>query len=233
MNDSIHRAKQAAAEKAVTYVKDGMTVGLGTGSTAKIAVELIGRKIAQGLTIQGVPTSLGTQRLAQKNKIPLLSDFEAIDLTIDGADEVDAGGNLIKGGGGALTREKIVAAASTKLIIIVDESKLVKKLGAFPLPVEILPFGYKFVRHQLNRLGGQAKVRKHADEIFITDNRNYILDCNFGRIENAKELMQTIDNIPGVVETGLFVGMVDLVIVGDVSGTAREINFKKLPHHPL
>lgn len=225
MNDGIQKAKQAAAEKAVTYVEEGMLVGLGTGSTAKFAIELIGRKIAQGLKIQGVPTSLETERLAQENRIPLLSDFEQIDLTIDGADEVDERGNLTKGGGGALTREKIVAAASSKLVIIVDRSKLVKQPGVFPLPVEVLPFGCRFVQRQLNRLGCEVRLRTRANEIYITDNRNYILDCFFETIEDPGRLSQAINNIPGVIENGLFVELTDLVIVGDVGGEVNEIKF--------
>lgn len=222
----IQMAKRAAAEKAVSYIKDNMIIGLGTGSTTYYAIQIIGQKIANGLKIQGVPTSLETERLAKGNNIPLLYEFEQIDITIDGADEVDEHGNLIKGGGGALTREKIVAAASKKEIIIVDESKLVKSLGKFPLPVEVLPFGWRFVQKKIESLGYVVKLRKKDEKIFISDNQNYILDCIFNYINNPLELTIQINSIPGVVENGLFVGMTDLVIVGHADGSTDEITFK-------
>lgn len=226
MTDSdILKAKRAAAEKAVSYIGDNMIVGLGTGSTASYAIQLIGQKAANGVKIQAVPTSLETERLAKENNIPLLFEFEQIDVTIDGADEVDESGNLIKGGGGALTREKIVAAASKKEIIIVDGTKLVPTLGRFPLPVEGLPFGWKFVQKQLQSLGCEAKLRRKGEEVLITDNQNYIFDCMFNHISNPKELAMRINSIPGVVENGLFVGLTDLVIVGRADGSTEEIRF--------
>ncbi|MFQ5823107.1 MAG: ribose-5-phosphate isomerase RpiA [bacterium] len=226
MTDSdIIKAKQAAAEKAVSYLQENMIVGLGTGSTACSAIQLIGQKVANGLKIQGVPTSLETERLAKENNISLLFEFGQIDITIDGADEVDESGNLIKGGGGALTREKIVAAASKKEIIIVDETKLVQTLGRFSLPVEVLPFGWKFVQKKLQLLGCKANLRKKGEEIFMSDNQNYIFDCIFHNIVHPKELAIEINTIPGVVENGLFVDLADLVIVGHADGSTEEIVF--------
>lgn len=221
----IQKVKRAAAEKAVAYIKENMIVGLGSGSTAYYAIELLGQKIAAGLKIQGVPTSLETEKLAKENNIPLLFDFERVEITIDGADEVDEYGNLIKGGGGALAREKIVAAASFKEIIVVDESKLVKTLGRFPLPVEVLPFGRQFVKERLESLGCETILRKKGDKKFITDNQNYIFDCIFEQIDNPDELTKEINSIPGVVENGLFVGLTNLVIVGHADGSAEEITF--------
>lgn len=227
MTDSdILKAKQAAAEKAVSYIQENMIVGLGTGSTASYAIQLIGQRITKGLKIHGVATSLETERLAKEKNIPIISEFDQVDITVDGADEVDEHGNLIKGGGGALTREKIVAAASRKEIIMVDETKLVSTLGRFPLPVEVLPFGWKFIQKQLQSLGCEANLRKKSGKIFITDNQNYIFDCIFNRIDNATELATEINTIPGVVENGLFVGLTDLVIVGHANGNAEEITFE-------
>ncbi|MFQ5707168.1 MAG: ribose-5-phosphate isomerase RpiA [bacterium] len=222
---SMNRSKKAAAEKAVAHIREHMTVGLGTGSTTRFAIQILGQKVRDGFNIQGVPTSLESERLAKELNIPLLSEFEHVDLTIDGADEVDRRGNLIKGGGGALTREKIVAAASNQEIIIVDETKLVQYLGRCPLPVEVLPFGWKFVQKKLQALGCEARLRKDQDRVFITDNQNYILDCSFKRIESPAGLVQTINNLPGVVEAGLFIGLTDKVIVGHPDGQTDEIDF--------
>jgi ribose 5-phosphate isomerase A len=221
----LKKAKQAAAQKAVAYVEDGMIVGLGTGSTAYFAIQLIGEKIRAGLKILGVPTSNETAKLAKVCQIPLLSQFSEIDLTIDGADEVDPDGNLIKGGGGALTREKIVAAASKTAIIIVDETKLVQQLGKFPLPVEVLPFGWESGQKQLQSLGCTTRLRKKGTAPFITDNQNWILDCQFDRIVNPGKLTIEINAIPGVVENGLFASLADLVIVGKEDGSTKEYRF--------
>jgi len=199
-----------------------MIVGLGTGSTAKFAIEFIGRRVAAGLNVQGVATSLETERLAKENNIPLFTEFKRVDVTIDGADEVDELGNLIKGGGGALTREKIVAAACKKEIIIIDEAKLVATLGAFPLAVEVLPFGWTFVREKLKALGCEINLRKKSGELFLTDNQNYVLDCDFRQITEPRKLEREINSIPGVVENGLFVGLAALVIVGKADGTTQE-----------
>jgi ribose 5-phosphate isomerase A len=215
-------AKKAAADKAVSYIKDGMIVGLGTGSTANFAIEMIGELARNGLEITAVPTSLATERLAREHDIPILTEFTRVDVTIDGADEVDLEGNLIKGGGGALTREKIVAAASDKEIIVVDDSKLVTKLGAFPLPVEVLPFGWEFVQERLKSLGCPIKLRVSQSGPFLTDNKNYILDCHFAAIADPAKLHSKLNGIPGVVENGLFVSLTDHVIIGAADGLTNE-----------
>lgn len=221
----IQQTKKIAAEKAVTYVENNMIVGLGTGSTAKFAIEFIGHRVAAGLKVQAVATSLESEKLAKENNIALLAEFKKIDITIDGADEVDDLGNLIKGGGGALTREKIVATASKKEIIIVDEAKLVETLGAFPLAVEVLPFAWTFVKEKLKTLGCEVNLRKKSGEIFLTDNQNYILDCGFKRITEPRKLEREINSIPGVVENGLFVGLTTLLIVGKADGTTQELTY--------
>jgi ribose 5-phosphate isomerase A len=213
--------KKQAAEKAVQYVEDGMIVGLGTGSTVEFAIKKLGELVKDGLKIEGIPTSLKTKRLATELKIPLreLDDHTDIDVTIDGADEVDSNLNLIKGGGGALTREKIIAYHSKKVIIIVDETKIVKGLGCDSfLPVEVIKFGWPAIKKALEGLGCTGELRKIMDEAFITDNQNYILDCDFGKIAEPEVLEKEINNIPGVLENGLFIGLADEVIVGSKQG---------------
>jgi len=214
------KAKQLAGERAVQYVKDGMIVGLGTGSTAYWAIQKIAQKVKEGLDIRAIPTSRETKKLAEELDIPLVSlaEVKHIDLTIDGADEVNRDLNLIKGGGGALVREKIVAFASKKLIIVVDQSKMVDTLGTFPLPVEIVHFGANQTLFNLEKLKCQAKLRREDEEIFNSDNDNYIVDCQFGQIEAPEQLNTIINNMPGVVESGLFVKMTDMVIVGNNQG---------------
>ena len=209
--------RKRAAERAIEMIRDGQVVGLGTGSTAKFAIEGLGRLVREGLSIKGVPTSIATQNLATDLGIPLLSlnDVEAIDVTLDGADEVDPDFNMIKGGGGALTREKLVALTSTKRVILVDESKLVAHLGASrTLPVEVLPFAWKVSARHLNQIGCRVNLRAHASEPFITDNGNYILDCDFGAIEDPAGLERRIKLLPGVIESGLFIGIADTLVVG-------------------
>lgn len=213
--------KKQAAEKAVQYIEDGMVVGLGTGSTVDFAIRKIGEMVKTGLKIEGVPTSLKTKRLAAELKIPLieLDDHTEIDITIDGADEVDSNLNLIKGGGGALTREKIIAFYSKKVIIIVDETKIVKGLGCdCSLPVEITRFGWSATKKTLEGLGCTADLRRIMEEAFITDNQNYIIDCDFGKIADPEVLEKEINNTPGVLENGLFIGLADEVIVGSKQG---------------
>ena len=213
--------KKQAAEKAVQYIEEDMVVGLGTGSTVEFALKKIGEMVNNGLTIQGVPTSLKTKRLATELKIPLieLDDRTEIDLTIDGADEVDSNLNLIKGGGGALTREKIIAYHSKKVIIIVDETKIVKGLGCdSSLPVEITRFAWSATKKSLEDLGCTAELRRIMNEAFITDNQNYIVDCEFGKITDPEALEKEINNLPGVLENGLFIGLADKVIVGSKQG---------------
>jgi ribose 5-phosphate isomerase A len=209
--------KREAAEAAVTLVKDGMIVGLGTGSTAWFAVECVGRRVAEGLRIIAIPTSEQTAEHARRLGIPLssLAEYHQIDLTIDGADEVERGDlNLIKGGGGALLREKIVASASKQLVIIVDETKLVDHLGHFPLPVEVVPFGWQATARKVENLGGNPTLRVGADgKTFVTDGGHYILDCAFGPIAAPAQLESNLNSIVGVVENGLFIGLTSQVIV--------------------
>jgi ribose 5-phosphate isomerase A len=213
--------KKQAAEKAVQYIEENMVVGLGTGSTVEFALKKIGEMVNNGFTIEGIPTSLKTKRLATELKIPLieLDDHTEIDLTIDGADEVDSNLNLIKGGGGALAREKIIAYHSKKVIIIVDETKIVKGLGCdCSLPVEITRFAWSATKKSLEDLGCTAELRRIMNEAFITDNQNYIIDCDFGKIPDPETLEKEINNLPGVLENGLFIGLADQVIVGSKQG---------------
>ncbi len=213
--------KKLAAERAVQFVEDGMIVGLGTGSTAEFAVRKLGAMVKDGFRIQAVPTSMKSKKLASEFAIPIIELDETIeiDVTIDGADEVDSHLNLIKGGGGALTREKIVAYHTKKEIIAVDETKIVKGLGAdFPVPVEVTKFGWAATKKSLVDLGCTAELRTIVDEKFITDNGNYIIDCDFGRIAQPEVLEKDINAIPGVVENGLFINLADLVIVASRQG---------------
>lgn len=214
--------KKLAAEKALDYIKDGMIVGLGTGSTVEYTIRKLGKMVREGLNIKGIPTSIHTMRIAKEENIPLtsLEENPEIDVTIDGADEVDSNLNLIKGGGGALTREKIIAFNSKKVIIVIDDSKIVKALGIdFDLPVEVVKFGWTAVKKVLEDFSCTVKLREIMDkEPFITDNGNYILDCEFERIDDPQTMEVDINNIPGVVENGLFVGLVDEVIVGSTQG---------------
>ena len=221
--------KEIAARRAVEYVRDRMVVGLGTGSTAAWAIRALGERVAQGLQIQAVPTSSASADLAEELGIELvtLENEPVVDLTIDGADEVDPGLDLIKGLGGALLREKIVAAASTRRIIVVDSVKLVPRLGTqAPLPVEVVPFGWPVAQRRLIEDGLRVVLRQTAagDEPFLTDNGNYILDCYFPKgIVQAAETERRINDIPGVVENGLFIGLADLVIVGEEDGSCRVL----------
>ena len=209
--------KQRSAEAACEYVKDGMIVGLGTGSTAEFAVKKIGELVRNGLSIRGIPTSDSTKILAESEGIPLIDFSETmfIDLTIDGADEIDANLNMIKGGGAALLREKIVASASREEIIIVSVSKLVQQLGAFPLPVEVIPFGWQVVFNQLESLQGNPELRLKQGQPSVTDQGNFIIDCHFRKIENPEQLEQHLNMIPGVVENGLFINLCTRMIMAD------------------
>ena len=219
----IETLKRNAAEKAVEYVKDDMIVGLGTGSTVKYALQKLAERVKkEKLKIVGIPTSSGTSKLAKELGIPLstLDEYENIDLTIDGADEIDENLNLIKGGGGALTREKIVASNSKKVIIVADETKITKKIGiSASLPVEILPFGYKATMKKIEDLGCTTKLREIMDNPYITDNGNYVVDCDFGGIDEPEELEVIINSIPGVVENGLFIDLATMAIIGSREGT--------------
>ena len=213
--------KKLAAEKAVEYIEDGMIIGLGTGSTVAYALKKMGERIRDGLDIKGIPTSLHTKKIAKENKIPLTSfdENDEIDITIDGADEVDSDLNLIKGGGGALTREKIVAYHTKRVIIIIDETKVVKRLGIdFPLPVEIVRYGWTSTQKKLKEFDCKVELRQIMNDPYITDNSNYIIDCEFDKIDDPEQLEVDINNIPGVVENGLFIGLADNIIVGSKQG---------------
>ncbi len=213
--------KQLAAETATKNMRDGMVVGLGTGSTVYYALLKLGEMVRDGLDIIGIPTSKQTEDIAKAHGIPLstLEQHPVVDLTIDGADEVDANLNLIKGMGGALLREKIVAHASKQLIIVADESKLVEVLGTkFPLPVEIVPFGWHSTKLALNQLCEKCILRLVNNAPFITDNGMYIVDCHFDTIPHPAQTELIINNIPGVVENGLFVNRAKKAIIGTTSG---------------
>jgi ribose 5-phosphate isomerase A len=219
-------AKKLAAEKAVELVRDGMTVGLGTGSTAFFAIQAIGKKVNAGMRLRALASSIASENMAKELGIPIIdfTNTTRIDLTIDGADEVDENFNLIKGGGGALTREKILASNSDKFVVVIDASKLVEQLGRFPLPVEVIPFGYNFTVRNLELLGCTAVLRRKDDRVFETDNGNFIADCHFKVIENAGQLNAAIQLIPGVVECGLFSsGLVHQVFAGFESGEVKTL----------
>jgi ribose 5-phosphate isomerase A len=210
--------KRTAAYRALDYVKDSMVLGLGTGSTAYFVIEGLGKRVAEGLKVVGIPTSERTAAQARKLNIPLSSfgEHSSIDLTIDGADEVERGTlHLIKGLGGALLREKIVAAASRQLVIVVDQEKLVGRLGDHtPVPVEVVQFGWQATAAALTKLGADPVLRDATeDHPFITDGGNYILDCRFGRIDDARALEQQINMTVGVVECGLFISRASAVVV--------------------
>ena len=210
-------SKKRAAENALNLIRDGQIVGLGTGSTAKFAIEGLGRLVREGLSVKGVPTSIATERMAIQLGIPLvdLNDAGTIDITLDGADEIDPDFNMIKGGGGALTREKLVALASTKRVILVDESKLVSRLGVSrQLPIEVLPFSWTMSARLISGLGCLANLRRQGEMPFVTDNGNHILDCEFGPIEDAAKLEKLIKLLPGVVDSGLFIGIADTLVIG-------------------
>lgn len=222
-------AKFNAATAALDYVKDGMIVGLGTGSTSAHFVRQLGERVRQGLRVKGVPTSEATRNLAEQVGVPLLeiSQITSIDVDVDGADEVDGKFQLIKGGGGALLREKIVAAASKQMVVIADESKWVETLGAFPLPIEVTRFGFALTQTRVQealRACGCAgdevtlRITGKANEPVITDGGNYILDAHAERIPDAVKLGAALKNIAGVVEHGLFLGLSQIVILGKAKG---------------
>ncbi|MDP5327744.1 MAG: ribose-5-phosphate isomerase RpiA [Paracoccaceae bacterium] len=226
-------AKLAAAERAVSFVQDGMRLGLGTGSTAAWMVRCLGRRVRdEGLQIVGVPTSEQTAVLARAEGIEIVTLEEAgwLDLTIDGADEFDGDLNLIKGGGGALLREKIVASASDRMIVIADAGKHVAQLGDFPLPVEVIRFGWQSTRDQIAELLEEFDVarreitlRLRDDVPFVTDEGNYILDLELGQIADPRHLALLLNQIPGTVENGLFIDLCDLAIVGHVDGNVTLV----------
>ena len=218
----VEELKEQAGIAACDFVKDGMKLGLGTGSTVRYTVLELGRRMKQeGLEIVGVPTSESTRDLAESLDIPLIPLAEAgvLDLVIDGADEIDSDYNLIKGGGGALTREKIVAQSSNGMVVVADDSKQVETLGSFDLPIEVLPFEWKRTADRVAEFCSGPVVRRGGDEPFVSDNGGYILDCSFGStITNPSELESALLDIAGVVEVGLFVGICDAVVMASNTG---------------
>ncbi|MFZ3582273.1 ribose-5-phosphate isomerase RpiA [Loktanella sp. DJP18] len=233
----IDKAKFVAAKRACDFVQSGMKLGLGTGSTAAWLVRCLGELVRdEGLKIQGVPTSSRTAQLARDVGIQVISLDEAkwLDLTIDGADEYDHALNLIKGGGGALLQEKIVATASDQMIVIADISKKVETLGAFPLPIEVIPFGWQTSKALVEEaligmdvLGTTSSLRMNGHTPFITDEGNHILDLHLNRIGNARQLSLVLNQIPGVVENGLFIDICDIVITGYGDGRVEVQDINK------
>jgi ribose 5-phosphate isomerase A len=208
--------KEAAARASLRFVKDGQVVGLGTGSTAAYFIQLLGEQVKNGLRIRGIPSSEHSRQQAAGLGIPLttLDECQAIDVTVDGADEVDPQLRLIKGGGGALLREKIVASATKQFVIVADGTKVVPVLGKFPLPVEVIKFAEALVAKKIEALGAKVDLRRAADgKAFLTDENNHILDCRFGQIQDAGGLARKLSDMPGVVEHGLFIDMASVVLV--------------------
>jgi ribose 5-phosphate isomerase A len=221
--------KQLAAEKAVSFLENGMTIGLGTGSTAYWAIEKIGEKVKkENWKIRAIATSIRSEEQARGLGIPIFdfSTIKSIDITIDGADEVDAELQLIKGGGGALLREKIVASNSKHLIVVADESKWVKTLGSFPLPVEVVHFGWQRTFEKLQLLGCEAKRRMQENGPYLTDNGNYIVDCAFREIKDPPALHESVNAITGVVDNGLFIRIASKLVLGLNNGETRVISRK-------
>jgi ribose 5-phosphate isomerase A len=208
--------KEAAARASLRFVKDGQVLGLGTGSTAAYFIKLLGEEVKNGLRIRGIPTSVRSRELAMSLGIPVitLDDCQEIDVTVDGADEVDPQLRLIKGGGGALLREKIVASATRQMIVVADESKQVQRLGKFPLPVEVIRFAQALVAKRISALGAEVQLRRDtAGNAFLTDENNHILDCRFGEIRDPDTLARQLSDMPGVVEHGLFIGMASVALL--------------------
>jgi ribose 5-phosphate isomerase A len=222
----MEQLKKRAGEAAAKRIQSGQRIGLGTGSTVRHFLEALGKRLASGELSQivGVPTSTKTEKLAHSLNIPIttLEREPSLDICVDGADEVDPELNLIKGLGGALLREKIVAMASERFIVIVDNGKLVERLGArCPVPVEVLPFGWKVTAEKIKALGGTPALRVDNGSPYITDQNNHILDCHFGPIEDAERVAQQLDSIPGVLGHGLFLNMAQEALVGTPGGVDR------------
>ena len=209
--------KETAARASLRFIRDGDIVGLGTGSTAAYVVKFVGERVAAGLKIRAIPTSIETRNLATSLGIPLTTfdEIQQIDVTIDGADEFDSHLNLIKGGGGALLYEKVVASASKKLVIVADSSKQVATLGAFPVPVEVITFALPLVKREIERLGATVIIREKNGKPFVTDEGHHILDCNFGKIAAPPALARTLSDTPGIVEHGLFINRASVVLVAN------------------
>lgn len=217
-------AKRLAARRALDFVEDGMSLGLGSGTTSAMFIEELGTRVKQGLKVRGVATSAASQRLAESLSIPITTFDQTpeLDLAVDGADEVGPGLALIKGGGGALLREKIVESAAKRFIVIADGSKLVKSLGKFPLPVEVIKMALPLVQHRLTALGLNPSLRHHKDgSVYLTDENNYILDCAAGVIEDPAKTAAEIRSIVGVVEHGLFLNMASLALIASDQGVVE------------
>lgn len=218
--------KKLAAEQAFVHIEPHMTIGIGTGSTVYWFIQELARRVRAGLICRCVPTSTATNVMAIELGIPMitLNDAQKIDVTIDGADEIDPQLSVIKGGGGALLQEKMVAAASDKLVIIADSSKLVQQLGAFPLPVEVIPYGWKQVQQHIAFTNDAMVVRRMKDDApFITDHGHYILDCHFKKINDPANMAITLNTTPGVVENGLFLHMANIAVIANADGTVQTL----------
>ncbi len=229
MQPDIESEKRLAAARSLEFIADGMVVGLGSGSTAAYMIAMLADRVRTGLRITGVPTSATTRALAARAGVPLMKydGAAAIDVTIDGADEVDPHGRLIKGGGGALLHEKIIASASRSMVVIVDSAKEVPTLGKFPLPLEVIPLGWRRVQARVRELGGAASLRVDPrGEAIRTDGGNYLLDGVFGPIHNPESLARELDATVGIVEHGLFLGLADRIIVGR-GATTRLIEYPR------
>jgi ribose 5-phosphate isomerase A len=228
-------AKRAAAAQAIErFLQNGMTIGLGSGTTSRWFVRILGERVAKGLRVIGVPSSKSTGQLAQEVGVPLaeLDDVGQLDLTIDGADEIDGKGRMIKGGGANLLWEKIVACASKKMVGIVDESKLVQRLGRFPLPIEVIPFAWRTTERHMRKLFadssfGEPKIemRGGTEKPLITDSGHYLLDCHLEQIPDPESLAEKLKQIPGIVEHGLFLGIATDAVVGRAKGDAEVLTF--------
>ena len=229
-------AKRAAAAQAIaSFLKDGMTIGLGSGTTSRWFVRILGERVAQGLRVTGVPSSKSTGQLATEVGVPLadLNDVGQLDLTIDGADEIDSKGRMIKGGGANLLWEKIVACASNKMVCIVDESKLVEFLGRFPLPIEVIPFAWRSTERHLRKLFGESglgepkiEMRGGLEKPLITDSGHYLLDCHLEKLLDPESLALKLNQIPGVVEHGLFIGIATDAVAGHANGRTEVLTFR-------
>lgn len=224
-NKEIQKAKEAAGKAAVDFVKEGMRIGLGTGSTVEYFITELGLRCRQGLRIYAVATSERSHQQGLAVGIPMLcvDDVAELDLTVDGADEVDPQMQMIKGAGGALLREKIIASMSSEMIVIIDPSKRVEQLGHASLPVEVLPFGHKAVAKELENMGYQGKWRTSGDNLYTTDSRNYIYDLRFSPAYTPREHEQRIRSIPGVIDTGFFFDLASFIIVGFADGHTEFI----------
>lgn len=212
--------KRIAGQKATEYIKDGMILGLGTGSTAYYMIKKVGELVQNGMNLKAVATSISTENLAKELYIPLvqIDEVDKIDLCIDGVDEIDKHFNAIKGGGGALFREKIVANLANEVIWIMDDSKLVDSIGSFPLPIEVLPYGYTQVIRKLKEYSFNPVIRMKDGNVFITDNGNYIVDLHIGKPMEINDVYNKINRLTGVLEIGLFINMCKRIIVGTDSG---------------